>query len=220
MSVHKLKDGRWIVKYEKGTIKREPNRTREYFGRGVGAEKLARLRNKELGFLENTPVVQKYIDEIDRLQKDFSVFRQGIEKEVHEDLLFLLRLAAKDEKDIQEQVFTSAGFADIVTPTEIIEIKVMAEWKAAVGQLQCYALELGKKKKRLHLFERPVAKFLTKQTPPASMKTIRKICRSLEAQNMYVSFHDRHIYEKIKKQVDNVVPVFSCCTESGPNKVK
>ncbi len=48
MSFHKLKDGRWIVQYRKGTIKDAPERTREYFGRGIDGEKKARERDKEL----------------------------------------------------------------------------------------------------------------------------------------------------------------------------
>ena len=47
MSVHQLKDGRWIVHY------RDPDRAgkwkREYFGRGLEAEKRARARNENLG---------------------------------------------------------------------------------------------------------------------------------------------------------------------------
>ncbi len=50
MAVHQLKDGRWIVRYRKGTIPDDPNRTREYFGHGAKAEASARVRNDELGF--------------------------------------------------------------------------------------------------------------------------------------------------------------------------
>ena len=43
MSVHQLKDGRWIVQYRDGA-----NYKREYFGRGLEAETKARARNDEL----------------------------------------------------------------------------------------------------------------------------------------------------------------------------
>jgi integrase len=49
MSVHQLKDGRWFVFYHKGFNKEEPNRTREYFGRGPEAEVAAHARNRALG---------------------------------------------------------------------------------------------------------------------------------------------------------------------------
>jgi integrase len=49
LSVHQLADGRWIVKYGKGTNPDDPNRTREYFGRGPDAQVAAARRNVELG---------------------------------------------------------------------------------------------------------------------------------------------------------------------------
>lgn len=47
MSVHQLKDGRWIVAYRSGN-----KYLREYFGRGIEAEKKARERNGELNLNE------------------------------------------------------------------------------------------------------------------------------------------------------------------------
>ena len=49
MSVHQTNDGRWFVRYPKGKNKDNPNRTREYFGRGADAERCARERNNALG---------------------------------------------------------------------------------------------------------------------------------------------------------------------------
>ncbi len=49
MSVHQTNDLRWFVRYPKGKNKEDPNRTREYFGRGPDAERSARERNYELG---------------------------------------------------------------------------------------------------------------------------------------------------------------------------
>ena len=49
MSVHQTPDGRWFVRFQKGKIPGEPNKTREYFGRGPDAETRARARNQELG---------------------------------------------------------------------------------------------------------------------------------------------------------------------------
>lgn len=48
MSILQLKDGRWIVEYKKGKNPDDPNRTREYFGRGVQAEQKARVRDEAL----------------------------------------------------------------------------------------------------------------------------------------------------------------------------
>ena len=49
MSVFCRKDGRWVCKFPKGTVKDDPNRTSYYFCRGVVGEQQARKKNKELG---------------------------------------------------------------------------------------------------------------------------------------------------------------------------
>lgn len=49
MSVHQLRDGRWIVRYPRGRNPDDPGRTREYFGRGPDGERQARERNHEMG---------------------------------------------------------------------------------------------------------------------------------------------------------------------------
>ncbi|MBC2712671.1 MAG: tyrosine-type recombinase/integrase [Desulfosarcina sp.] len=59
MAVTKLKDGRIVVAYRKGTIPEDPGRTREYFNRGPAGEKAAEKRNRELGFGKRKPVVKK-----------------------------------------------------------------------------------------------------------------------------------------------------------------
>jgi len=48
MSVHQLKDGRWIVQYRDPANKNKYKR--EYFGRGAGYEKAARERDASLAF--------------------------------------------------------------------------------------------------------------------------------------------------------------------------
>jgi len=48
MAVEKLPDGRWRVRYRKGYNQEEPERTKEYFGRGPLAERQARQRDAEL----------------------------------------------------------------------------------------------------------------------------------------------------------------------------
>lgn len=55
MSVHQTTNGRWFVRYPKGKIAEDPERTREYFGRGPEAELHARERNQELGLGRKAP---------------------------------------------------------------------------------------------------------------------------------------------------------------------
>jgi len=49
MSVHQLKDGRWIVRYQKGKDKARPTTNKKYFGRGPEAERAAIEFNLSLG---------------------------------------------------------------------------------------------------------------------------------------------------------------------------
>jgi integrase len=49
VSVHQLKDGRWICKFPVGTIPEQPSKTRQYFGRGQEAERAAHEFNDSLG---------------------------------------------------------------------------------------------------------------------------------------------------------------------------
>jgi integrase len=48
MSVHQLKDGRWVARFPKGTLKDDPGRTCQYFGRGIEGESAARQFNESL----------------------------------------------------------------------------------------------------------------------------------------------------------------------------
>ena len=50
MAVDQLRDGCWIVHYRKGINPEDPNRTREYFGRGDQGRIAVEIRNSELGF--------------------------------------------------------------------------------------------------------------------------------------------------------------------------
>jgi len=49
MAIVQTPDGRWYVAGRKGYWPDEPERTKEYFGRGQAAERAARLRDAELG---------------------------------------------------------------------------------------------------------------------------------------------------------------------------
>jgi integrase len=55
MSVHQTPDGRWFVAYPKGFNREDPQRIREYFGRGTEAELAAHGRNHELGLGTRLP---------------------------------------------------------------------------------------------------------------------------------------------------------------------
>ena len=68
----------------------------------------------------------------------------------------------RSEKMIQEklanllngetEVETPVGRVDILTPTEIIEVKIARQWKSALGQVLAYAHYYPSHQKRIHLY--------------------------------------------------------------------
>ncbi|MCS7030812.1 MAG: hypothetical protein NZL92_04710 [Gloeomargarita sp. SKYG116] len=66
----------------------------------------------------------------------------------------------------QTEVPTPYGRIDILTPTEVIEVKRATQWKQAIGQVQIYAQAYPHHRLRIHLFGVVKNKTL-----------IRKVCR-------------------------------------------
>ena len=78
MSVHQLKDGRWIVQHrdkDTGKIKRE------YFGRGAEAEKAAFERNGELNLRDYKKVVQGHSAFFVDLANEYAAAKMGDNQE-------------------------------------------------------------------------------------------------------------------------------------------
>lgn len=50
------------------------------------------------------------------------------------------------------EVHCSSGIIDILTPTEVIEVKRASMWKAAMGQVLAYGEDFPEHSKRIHLF--------------------------------------------------------------------
>jgi len=71
MAVTQLEDGRWVVRYRKGTIPEDPGRTREYFGRGPVGREAAEQRNKELGFGRRKPQKRKNVPTFGEIAADY-----------------------------------------------------------------------------------------------------------------------------------------------------
>jgi hypothetical protein len=57
-----------------------------------------------------------------------------------------------EEENGQIEVQTKSGFIDVLTDTKIIEVKTAINWKHAIGQVQCYALEYDDKEMWIYLF--------------------------------------------------------------------
>jgi hypothetical protein len=50
------------------------------------------------------------------------------------------------------EVKCTTGYIDILTTSEVIEVKGWKDWKSAVGRVMVYGLEYPQHKKRIHLF--------------------------------------------------------------------
>lgn len=52
----------------------------------------------------------------------------------------------------QTEIVTAVGRIDLLTETEIIEVKQVSDWKAALGQMLTYSAFFPEHTKRIHLF--------------------------------------------------------------------
>lgn len=72
-----------------------------------------------------------------------------------------IQLRLKSELGGHTEVPCAAGFIDILTPTEIIEVKKIKDWKCAVGQVLVYGKYYPSHQKRIHLFGKFHTSFLS-----------------------------------------------------------
>ena len=63
--------------------------------------------------------------------------------------------------DGQREVKTLAGLIDILTTTEVIEVKKIGSWKHAIGQVLVYGDYYPSHQKRIHLYGETQESFLT-----------------------------------------------------------
>ncbi|KAG5181964.1 FirrV-1-A34, partial [Tribonema minus] len=75
---------------------------------------------------------------------DTACERSVRERDVRDDLALAL--------DGSIEMKSPAGFADVVTATEVIEVKSCRNWKHALGQVLAYHAFMSDKSKRIHLF--------------------------------------------------------------------
>jgi predicted house-cleaning noncanonical NTP pyrophosphatase (MazG superfamily) len=76
------------------------------------------------------------------------------------------RLAAK--LGGETEVFTPVGRIDILTQSEVIEVKIAKNWKSALGQVKSYGKFYPKHRLRIHLFG---------SLTPSKLKNIKSICQ-------------------------------------------
>jgi hypothetical protein len=98
----------------------------------------------------------KFLHEINNLKP--SISSQQIEKKIQ------AKLAKKYNADVE--IETEVGMIDMLTNTEIIEIKVASKWKHALGQIISYGEFYPSHKKKIILFGKV----------EVNIETIKKIC--------------------------------------------
>ena len=74
---------------------------------------------------------------------------------------------------------TPVGFIDILSETEVIEIKIWKNFKMALGQVMSYATYFPDRQKRIHLFG--------KRPDPEVIKNIKYVC---ECNNIKLTYED------------------------------
>jgi hypothetical protein len=84
---------------------------------------------------------KKYVEELERLEPTANL---SIEKELQRKL--------QKQLNAQIEVETPVGYADLLTDTEIIEIKEITNWKSALGQILSYGSFYPTHQKSLYLF--------------------------------------------------------------------
>lgn len=70
----------------------------------------------------------------------------------------------------QTEVVTPVGRIDLLTETELIEVKPFHAWKAAIGQVLAYAHYYPNHIKRIHLF----------RSVPRQIPKIQEVCQALD----------------------------------------
>lgn len=124
-------------------------------------------------------------DNLDLLNKDEFCKYWDVKKSTLNDILKVLcngyferseNNKSYPEKDIRDhlhsilggfkEVATESGRIDLVTDTEIIEVKNIKGWKEAIGQILVYSEYYPNHKKRIHVFGKNLR----------SLKHIEKVC--------------------------------------------
>jgi len=114
-----------------------------------------------------------------------------LESKIVRDLISRENLSA-----LREYAAGTAGFVDILTKREIIEVKELKNWKAAIGQVICYSIALNDAERcmRIHLFKRDGSIIL-----PSEVEQIERICSRLNIRLTYEggSFIRDHISKRV-----------------------
>ena len=74
------------------------------------------------------------------------------EREIYDNPEYQVVKRLQTELGGQIEVVTAVGRIDLLTNTEVIEVKEVSDWKAALGQILAYSSFFPEHIKRIHLF--------------------------------------------------------------------
>lgn len=105
---------------------------------------------KEFGMRWQIPESSVY-EAIARLDKA-GLLPDWFERETYDNPEYQVVKRLQAKLGGQIEVVTSVGRIDLLTDTEVIEVKEISDWKAALGQILTYSAFFPEHNKRIHLF--------------------------------------------------------------------
>ncbi|KKK47364.1 hypothetical protein LCGC14_3155960 [marine sediment metagenome] len=137
MSIRQKKDGRWLTIWYTGG----KQKAKEH-GRGEVARQKA---------LTMDTAIKTRKKAAHKTERGVPAKTSGPEYGVLIQLSQTLKDAFSEES-VKTEVWSGIGYADIVTPLEVIEIKWISGWKGAIGQVLLYNKAFPGRRKRIHLY--------------------------------------------------------------------
>ena len=135
-----------LINYQSGS-----NKERATFGHPLIATNIAQWISPE--FSVNVSI---WIEEWKKINNNKEIFDKelnNIKGYLKDDKEREIQLKLQKQLGGEIEVETEDGFIDLLTATEIVEIKNGKNWKHAVGQILIYSMEYPNHKKRIHLFD-------------------------------------------------------------------
>ncbi|MTJ14777.1 hypothetical protein FJR11_19795 [Anabaena sp. UHCC 0187] len=121
---------------------------RKYKGRNIVRMRFAQIKSLLSHNLTLTESFEKSIEDT----KNLRVRPDSKKRNSYQSVERKIQLHFQKESQAKINVLVPVGYIDVLTSTEIIEIKQASDWKHAVGQVMCYAVYYPSHQKRLHLF--------------------------------------------------------------------
>ncbi|MDB9372345.1 hypothetical protein [Nodularia sphaerocarpa] len=121
---------------------------RKYKGRNIVRMRFAQIKSLLSHNLTLTESFEKSIEDT----KNLKVRPDSKKRKSYKSIERKIQIRFQKEPQAKINVSVPVGYIDVLTSTEIIEIKQASDWKHAVGQVVCYAVYYPSHQKRLHLF--------------------------------------------------------------------